>query len=130
VRVAAHDGFARVVFEFDGEGPPGVDARYVDPPVREDGSGDEVEVAGSAFLQVRMEPASGVELRGETPIETYDGPDRIDPGAELAIEEVVLTGDFEANLTWVVGLPAQADYRVFTLTGPTRVVVDVATGAG
>ena len=125
VRVARHEGFDRVVFEFDGP-VPGFDVEYVEPPITADGSGNEVEVEGDAFLQVRMEPASGFDLSGEGE-QTYDGPTRLsgeDAGTSV-IQEVVRTGDFEAVLAWVVGISDKVDFRVDTLEDPTRIVVDV-----
>jgi hypothetical protein len=40
--------------------------------------------------------------------------------------EVEMTGDFEGYVTWVLGLRQKADFRVSELTGPNRVVVDIA----
>ena len=125
VRVARHEGFDRVVFEFEGE-VPGYDVRYVEPPITEDGSGDEVDVAGEAFLAVVMQPASGFDLSGEGE-ETYTGPTRIegtDRGTSV-IQEVVRTGDFEAVLGWVIGISDRVDFRVDALAAPGRLVVDV-----
>ena len=112
-----------VVFQFDSE-VPGFDVAYVDPPIRADASGEEVAVAGSAFLSVRMEPASGVDLAGEEFVETYTGPDRLPGTAPIA--EVVRTGDFEANLTWVIGLDRQRAYRVELDGAAVRVLFDTA----
>ncbi|MGH9183563.1 MAG: AMIN-like domain-containing (lipo)protein [Acidimicrobiales bacterium] len=125
VRVAGHGGFDRVVFEFRDDRLPGYDVAYAEPPIRQSASGDPVAVGGSAFLAVGFEPASGVDL-GDTLEETYTGPRRV-RGDTAAVVEVVHTGDFEANLDWVVGLRGKARYRVETLTGPARVVIDVAT---
>lgn len=107
-----------VTFSFRDE-TPGYDVAYVEPPIRQDGSGDEIAVAGSAFLSVRMEPASGVDMSGEDFEETYSGPDRI-PGTGV-IAEVVRTGDFEANATWVIGLDVQRPYRVEAAASMLRV---------
>jgi len=126
VRVAGHPGFDRVVFEFRSDTDrPGVDAGYVDQ-LKEDGSGEDVDVEGTAFLQVRMEPASGVNLSTEPFEETYTGPRRL-RGDTAVVTEVARTGDFEANLTWGIGLRSKASFRVTVLTNPARVVVDVAT---
>lgn len=108
-----------VTFRFDG-GPPGVDADFVTPPVLADGSGEPVEVAGRAFLQIRMEPASGVDLSGETYRETYTGPRRLE-GDRAPVVELVRTGDFEANLTWAVGLSERVTWQLEARPG--RVVV-------
>jgi hypothetical protein len=111
-----------VTFTFRAD-TPGVDAGYVDPPITQDASGREVDVAGRAFLRIRMEPASGVDLASgdPNPEQTYDGPDRL-PGAG-GIAEVVRTGDFEANLTWVIGLDAQVPYRVEADASMVRVYI-------
>lgn len=105
--VQVGDGVVTFTFR---EGTPGFDVQYVEPPITQDGSGEEMQVAGSAFLGVRMEPASGVDLSGEEYEETYTGPERI-PGTGV-IAEVVRTGDFEAVLSWVVGLDEERPYRV------------------
>lgn len=127
VRLGAHPGFDRVVFEFRAA-LPGFDVRYVDPPIVADGSGEPVPVEGSAFLQVRMEPASGFDLDAGVPV--FTGPDRIGGASAgtAAVREVVRTGDFEAVLTWVVGIGSRAGFRVTTLPAPSRLVIDVRPG--
>ena len=105
--VQVGDGVVTLTFR---DGTPAYDVQYVEPPITQDGSGAEMQVAGAAFLSVRMEPASGVDLSGEDYEETYTGPERI-PGSGV-IAEVVRTGDFEAVLSWVVGLDEQRAYRV------------------
>ena len=39
--------------------------------------------------------------------------------------EIERTGDFEGQVTWVLGLTEELDFRVSDPTDPTRVVVDV-----
>jgi hypothetical protein len=41
------------------------------------------------------------------------------------VKEVVNAGDFEGVLTYGIGLNNKSQIRVFTLTNPSRVVVDV-----
>jgi hypothetical protein len=41
------------------------------------------------------------------------------------ITEVVLNGDFEATLSWVIGLQRRLAFGVLALAEPSRVVVDV-----
>jgi len=65
VRVAGHDGFDRVVPEFDEETPPSYRVGYIEPPVREDFSGNEVDLEGNAFLEVRASPAAGFDPLSE-----------------------------------------------------------------
>jgi hypothetical protein len=128
VRVASHDGFDRVTFEFRDGDVPGYRVQFVDPPITADPSDNPVEIDGTAFLSVVMTPASGVDLSGETYEEIYTGPDRIGPADTTAIVELVLSGDFEAVLTWVVGLDAEAPFAVGTLLDPPRLVIDVRAG--
>lgn len=124
VRVAAHSGFDRIVFEFRDGDVPGHRVRYIEAPIREDASGNEVAVEGTAFIEVHMTPASGVDLsKGESYEQTYTGPRRIQGTGALA--ELVRTGDFEANLTWVAGARSRSGFAVAQLQDPPRLVVDV-----
>jgi hypothetical protein len=123
VRAARHEGYDRVVFEFR-NGVPGWDVRYTDKPILADASGKEVPVAGQYALKVRMQPASGVDLSGVGAPRTYTGPTRFTSGTP-EIAEVVQTGDFEAVLSWAVGVNDRVDFRAFTLPAPPRLVIDV-----
>jgi hypothetical protein len=123
VRVAPHDGFDRIVFEFDGSGPPAYRVGYIDPPAREDGSGAPVDVAGEQLLEIRMTPASGFDM-GEVQA-VYTGPDRIAGRGTAELVELVRTGDFEAGMAWVAGTRERAPFAVGILERPTRVVVDL-----
>ena len=42
------------------------------------------------------------------------------------LRQVKLAGDFEGQVTFGLGLRARKGFRVFRLTQPTRVVIDVA----
>ena len=125
VAVAGHDGYDRVVFQFR-NGLPGYRVEYAEPPLREDGSGNVVNLEGNAFLVVRMEPASGFDLTVPEGKLVYTGPRRIAGDSTTVIRELVRTGDFEAVLTWAVGLEARVPFRVLTLDDPARLVVDFA----
>ena len=125
VALGRHEGYDRVVFRFR-DGVPGYHVSYVEPPLREDGSGKEVAVAGDAFVVVRMEPASGFDLTKPEGELVYEGPRRLrgsDFGTSV-VRDVVRTGDFEAVLSWAVGLSDRVDFRVIKLEHPARLVVD------
>ncbi|MGH9153884.1 MAG: AMIN-like domain-containing (lipo)protein [Acidimicrobiales bacterium] len=129
---ATEGGGTRVVFNFDPV-VPGYTIDYVERPVTEDGSGDEVAVDGEALLAVRMENAAAARIDGEAVSRTYTGPGRVAAsGTPSAVIEVVDAGDFEGVVTWVLGLRQRADtVSVSRLTGPARLVVDVpGPGAG
>ncbi len=125
VAVGRHEGYDRVVFQFR-NALPGYQVEYVQPPLHEDGSGNIVDVEGKAFVVVRMNPASGFDQEtGEGQL-VYEGPRRVGDArtGTSTVREVVRTGDFEAVLTWAVGLGDRVDFRVLTLDGPPRLVVD------
>jgi hypothetical protein len=122
VAVGRHEGYDRVVFQFRGDELPGYRVEYVEPPLKEDGSGEPVDVAGSAFVVVRMEPASGFDLNSGEGELVYKGPKRL-PGASV-VKEVVRTGDFEAVLSWAIGLDAKVPFLVSTASSPSRLIVD------
>jgi hypothetical protein len=126
VDVGRHDGFDRVVFQFENL-RPGYKVSYVERPLVEDGSGAPIDVKGGAVLLVRMEPASGFDLGAPEGRLVYKGPRRIDAAGAGAsvVRELARTGDFEAVLSWAIGVEKQAGFRVRTLDDPARLVVDV-----
>jgi hypothetical protein len=126
VAVGRHEGFDRVVFQFR-DHLPGYRVQYVTPPLQEDGSGNVVDVDGSAFLLVRMELASGFDVATDEGVMVYKGPRRIEGAAAgtSIVREVVRTGDFEAVLSWAIGLEERVDFRVTTAASPARLIVDV-----
>lgn len=124
VRVGSHEGYERVVFDFEGTGTPGWRVEYVEEAV-EDGRGGVVDVDGDFTLQViatGVRYPEGDDETGRVAQGSYDAED-----ADL-VEEVHVTGIFEGQNQAFVGLVEQAPFRVFTLTEPTRLVVDVRTG--
>jgi len=90
----------------------------------EDASGRHIEVAGTAFLVVRLMNVMTAEISGEDVTPTYTGPRRI-PGDEIRfVREVVKTGDFEAVVTWVIGVNGKRPFFAAT-AGGSRLVIDV-----
>jgi hypothetical protein len=89
---------------------PGYRIEYQQGPFTEDASGKPVTIAGSAFLVVRMEPATGFDfLKNEL---AYKGPSRIPAKNGAFVTEVVRTGDFESVTTWIIGLREQVPFSV------------------
>lgn len=125
IEIGRHEGYDRVVFTFSGDSLPGYVVEYTTPPITEDASGNELDIDGSAFLRVRMEPASGFDMNTGQP--SYNGPSEIRGTAAGTSEIVELqrAGDFEAVLTWVIGLADKVDFLVDTLSSPARLVIDV-----
>jgi hypothetical protein len=123
VRSAGHPCVDRVTFEFRGTGQPGYQIGYEPGPAVQDGSGEPVAVEGSAFLVVRLSPASGFDSGTSTP--SYEGPPRVEPNGANFVTEIVRTGDFEGTLTWVVGLDQQRPFSVFRLQDTSRIYIDI-----
>ena len=120
IRTGEHATYDRVVFELK-RGAPGFDVRYV-KTVRQDGSGNVLNLRGDANLMVRLTPADAHDRDGRP---TYDGAQRILVDYPN-LREVRFAGDFEAMVSIGLGLRHKAGFRVFTLNNPTRIVVDVA----
>lgn len=120
VTVGAHDGYDRVVLTLGGTGTPGWRVEYVDSAV-DDPSGQSLDVAGSAFLQVLVD-GSGYPY--DTGVTEWTGSPLRPTGLEQ-VREVNLRGVFEAQTQAVIGLDHTAPFRVFALSDPTRLVIDV-----
>ncbi len=122
IRTGRHDGFDRVVFEVGGEGLPGWDVRYVDDPV-EQGSGDPVEVDGDTVLRVTV---TGVGYPFDTGIEGFESDGPVPGSGTQVVTEVVLGPTFEGTTEAFIGTSGQSPFRVYLLSGPARIVVEVA----
>jgi hypothetical protein len=117
LRAGRHAGFDRVVFQLDGP-MPWYSVRYV-PVVRLDGSGDPLTLRGSAFLEVVLRAATDVD--GRPVLKTT----RLRPDLP-ALREVNAPFSFEGQTTAGVGVSQRVGFRVFELTGPNRIVLDLA----
>jgi hypothetical protein len=121
IRIAGHDGYDRLVFEFD-RGLPEIDLRKGIPPFTTDPAGLPLIMDGVAFLQITFRGASRGGSDGPV---TYEGPTDFSPGLHELVM-VRMAGDFEGVLTFIVGLDAPPCFDLFTLESPSRVVLDVA----
>lgn len=132
VRAAAHEGFDRVVFEFEvPQGQAGAIPRYllrpVEPPFNKDPSDEPMEVSGRYFLALNLQGASGVDLSGENFRQVYTGPKQLKPDLAVLVE-LEEQGDSESTINWVFGLNKVSCPSVTTLSGPHRIVIDLPTG--
>jgi hypothetical protein len=129
VRIGTHQGYDRITFEFKAPEPnPGGDAgipryeiRTAKPPHYEDASGLPLEVNGNSFVGIVFHGASGVDFEGQT---TYKGPKVVRAGFENFVE-AVRSGDFEATLSWILGVRRQTCWQVHELHNPDRVAIDL-----
>lgn len=81
-----------------------------------DPSGTPVHLLGDAGLKVVLHSVTGIG--------SYHGPLDIRPGFPQLLEARRI-GDFEGYVTWALGLDHSSCKRVFKLTNPTRLVIDV-----
>ncbi len=119
VAVGRHAAFDRIVFRFTG-GTPGFRVRYV-ARVIQDGSGLPIALRGRRFLSIVFDPARAHPPSGAG----LNVPRAVIP-LFPTLRQLKLAGDFEGVVSFGAGLSKRAGFRVFTLTGPRRVVVDVA----
>ncbi|NEM06074.1 peptidoglycan-binding domain-containing protein [Geodermatophilus normandii] len=119
IRAGRNKAFDRLVFDLDGP-VPGVQVQYVDA-LRHQGSGDVVQLRGRAVVQIDIHPATA-HTDGGDPTMTDPLPDLT---AFAVFRQLADAGDFEAQLTWGIGVAARTALRATTLTGPSRVAVDV-----
>lgn len=118
VRVGEHDGFDRVVLELSGTATPGWGVAWSDEAVAE-GSGDVVPLEGDHVLTIS---ASGTAMPEPG---SFEVPARLGPAG--AVAEVQVNGWFEGYTQVFAGVEGdERPFRVFTLTDPPRLVVDIA----
>jgi hypothetical protein len=121
IRAAHHaetiPAYDRVVFQINGRLPDTISIQYV-PRLIADASGHVLPITGKGILQLRLSPASAHTSVGQPTV-----PARIHSSLPL-VKEIVRSGDFEAVVSYGIGVSQKTEYRVFTLTNPTRVVID------
>jgi hypothetical protein len=110
------------VFELAGAGTPGWDVQYVDAATAE-GSGDPIDLAGPAYLRVVLRGTSYPYESGRTEVSRG----RVAGTGTSAVTGAFYDGTFEGQSLAYVGTRSQAPFRVYALSGPARVVVEVAT---
>lgn len=125
VRAASHPGYDRLVFEFGGDKPPAHRIQTVDE-VRQDPTDKLIPLRGKLFKVVVFDGAVLDTAQWESdPAKTrrYTGPDRLTPDLPL-LKEVAIAGDFEAVLSFGVGLAGPVKLDVQELSSPARLVID------
>lgn len=115
VTVGRHAGFDRVVFAVSGP-TAGYRVGYV-PRLVQDGSGATVPIRGAAILAVTIRST-------EWTVHPSPAVNR-SPGYE-GLVQVLSAGEFEGYAQYGIGQASRAGFRVQRLTGPDRIVIDVA----
>jgi hypothetical protein len=129
VEVASEGGVDRATFRFElneegVETPPSYRVTLVpEEQLISDPQGERVEIRGTDFVVVSFQ-AFSVELSGEEPVILYEGPKEFDPDFPVLLEMKEL-GDFEALVTWGMGLARRSCPRV--TASATELVVEFAS---
>ncbi|MBB6629855.1 hypothetical protein H5V45_21230 [Nocardioides sp. KIGAM211] len=119
LRYATHDTFDRVVVDLRRAIPRG-NVRYQRHFAYE-GSGERVPILGRSGLLFSFLDAAGHTYQGR---DVYDGPWIARPHLDT-LKALAITSDFEGVVGLAVALNHRADYRVFRLSNPRRLVIDV-----
>jgi len=122
IRAAAHPTYDRVVFDFTGAGPSRVSVGWVSQLIG-DASGEPVPISGRAVLQVTMHGVDAHDAGGHATVPARTA---------YPLKNVITTvqaGDYEAVVTYGIGLAAKTSFSTVRLTSPTRFVVDVSTSS-
>jgi hypothetical protein len=116
LRYARHASFDRVVIDLSGR-RPAYAVRYVDR-LTYDPSGKAVPLRGRHKMELTLHPAAGHS--GGTNL--YRGP-RLRQVDLPTLRGIALTGDWEGVVSF--GFTTRTKpYRIFTMTDPSRVVLD------
>jgi hypothetical protein len=121
VRAAAHPGFDRVVFQFEGTRVPGFRIEYVGEITLGESDDEFLTLEGGALVQATFQGTASDDYRPGT----QTVPDRFTPGL-AQVKQIGLAEDWEGLVRLGVGLDHRAGFRVLELRDPVRVVVDVA----
>lgn len=124
IRAGRHDGFDRVVFEFD-DGLPSYLVEYT-AVARSGGSGAPIPAGGTVALQINL-GARTVDFDDEDFPRTFR-PGKLNPRMPT-LRTVRYGGEFEGLATFAAGLKGRSGFRVLELSSPARLAIDVAHGA-
>jgi hypothetical protein len=116
IRTGTHAGYDRVTIEFTNGPPIRVDARaQIGSTFTQGPSGREITLAGHAGVLVT--------IHGADEHTNYSGPTDFKTNYP-ALKEARQVQDFEGTVQWALGTTT-ACYRVFMLTNPDRLVIDI-----
>jgi hypothetical protein len=119
VRVDQQPTYDRFVMQFDSQVPAYTVKRQAKPVFVQGGSGQSITLSGTSGVLVSVHTASQSA--------TYVGPTDFTQAGFPIIKEARLTEDFEGTVAWGLGLGSPACMRVFTITDPSRLVIDFTT---
>jgi hypothetical protein len=118
LRTGNNGTFDRIVFD-QRVSPSGFGIRYVSQ-VRYDASGQVVPLKGRYFLRIAISGATTSSLSGMP----SSMPTVVTPGLP-EVAQIRKAGEFEQVVSYGIGLNRYRGFRVFRLTSPSRLVIDV-----
>jgi hypothetical protein len=118
VRTGTHPGYDRITITFTNGLPGSISLKPQNSATFASGGGKggNVTIVGQAGILVTMSSADEHTA--------YSGPTDFKTGYAVLAEARQIQ-DFEGYVQWALGLQHTACYRVFTLTNPTRLVIDI-----
>ncbi|MFD4671586.1 hypothetical protein ACFWNN_17755 [Lentzea sp. NPDC058450] len=124
IRTGQHNGFSRVVLDLSGL--PSEHRVSEVTSIAHCASGNPITVAGGQVNEILAVTVIGAAAHDDNGNLTYTGSRNFATPGLSNIRGVALTCDFEATLGIAVGYSNTASWhRVFTLTSPNRLVIDV-----
>jgi len=116
-RAAEQDGYDRFVLQFDSIVPTYSVKRQAKPVFTLGGSGQSVTLSGTAGVLITVHSATGAT--------TFSGSTDMIQSDFQVLKEARQTQDFEGYVSWGLGVSRPTCMRVFTLSDPARLVVDL-----
>jgi len=118
-RTSEQTGYDRFVLQFDGIVPTYTVVRQAKPVFATGATGQQVTLSGTAGILITVHSATGNT--------TFTGSNDIFDSDFAVIKEARQLQDFEGTVAWGLGISNPTCMRVFTLTDPARLVVDLQT---
>lgn len=119
VRVGQLTDFDRFVLQFDNPVPIYTARRQASPTFTMSPSAQPITLSGTYGVLVTVHTSAESA--------TYGGSTDMSHGEFRIIKEARLTQDYQGTVSWALGLDHAACMRTFTLTGPSRLIVDFST---
>jgi hypothetical protein len=115
VLIGTHSTYDRIVFQYSGTLFPSLLVETASLPFTRDPSGLPMTVTGTSFVRIRLQGVR-VGYSGRTNFVV----------SHPELMQLSRQGDFEAIQTWIAGLVKPGCVKVFGLSSPQRLVVDIA----
>lgn len=124
MRLGEHEDFDRIVVDLTGDSAPGWVTRWTTDPA-EEGRGEPLDISGSEFLDIVIKGVRIPETDEDWAV-VYDDFSTRDFG-DIS---VIYDGTYEGRAHLVVGMSQKQPYRIFQLSNPNRVIIDVQRTSG